>query len=227
LSIQNSVDIPPEIDYFALQSEGLVTELHKALGDIDTIRKQMAQTTEFRGYGPATLATTGVFAVGAAVIQAVLVPNPAADIRGYLSIWILSAVICAGLTGVQMYNRARRMHSGLSQEMIHMAVEQFVPSVVAGALMTVVLVRFAPATVWILPGVWQIVFALGVFSSCRFLPRAMVAPAVWYLLTGLASLSLGDDRALSPWTMGIAYGVGQMLVAGILYFNHQEASDEE
>jgi len=26
-----------------------------------------------------------------------------------------------------------------------------------------------------LPGLWQIVFSLGVFSSCRFLPRPMLA----------------------------------------------------
>jgi len=26
------------------------------------------------------------------------------------------------------------------------------------------------------------------------------------LLTGLVCISLGDNRALSPWTMGISYG---------------------
>ena len=57
-----------------------------------------------------------------------------------------------------------------------------------------------------LPGIWQIIFSLGVFSSCRFLPRPMVAAGVWYLLTGLICLSLGDTRALSPWAMGIPFG---------------------
>ena len=37
----------------------LMNELYKALGDISSIRRQMASTTEFRGYGPATLAATG------------------------------------------------------------------------------------------------------------------------------------------------------------------------
>ena len=118
------------------------------------------------------------------------------------------------------------MHSGLSQEMIHIAVEQFAPSMIAGVMITAVLVRFAPATVWMLPGLWQVIFALGVFSSCRFLPRAMIAPGIWYLLTGLACLSFGDERALAPWTMGVAFGAGQLLVAGILYFNSNEAADE-
>jgi hypothetical protein len=77
-----------------------------------------------------------------------------------------------------------------------------------------------------LPGLWQIVFSLGVFSSCRFLPRSMVAAGAWYLLTGLTLLSLADNRALSPWAMGIPYGAGQMLVAGILLSAAKEDRDE-
>ncbi len=32
-----------------------MNDLYQALGDISSIRKQVAATTEFRGYGPATL----------------------------------------------------------------------------------------------------------------------------------------------------------------------------
>ena len=39
-----------------------MNDLNKALGDISSIRRQVARSTEFRGYGPATLAATGVFA---------------------------------------------------------------------------------------------------------------------------------------------------------------------
>ena|ERR1035437_1178646 len=203
-----------------------MNDLHKALGDISSIRRQMARSTEFRGYGPATLATTSAFAVVAAVGQARWLPDPADGISLYLSIWISAAVLSAVLTGTQMYTRARRMHSGLSQEMIRMAVEQFMPAAGAGALITVVLVRCASATLWMLPGIWQIIFSLGVFASCRFLPRPMVAVGAWYLLTGLACLSLGDARAFSPWAMGIPFGVGQLLVAAVLLFTTQESIDE-
>jgi hypothetical protein len=204
-----------------------VTELHKALGDIDSIRKQMAATTQFRGYGPATLAATSILAITAAAVQAKLLTDAPINISTYLSIWILTAAIAATLSGVQMYTRARRVHSGLSQEMIHMAVEQFVPPMLAGTFITIVLVRYASSVVWMLPGLWQVIFSLGIFASCRFLPRAMVAPATWYLLTGLACLSIGDERALSPWTMGAAFGIGQMMIAAVLYFNSQEGTDGE
>ena len=203
-----------------------MNDLNRALGDISSIRRQMARTTEFRGYGPATLAATGLIAFLAAAVQALWLPDPAGHISSYLSIWICTAVLSAALTGVQMYTRTRRMHSGMSQEMMHMAVEQFVPSVGAGLLITIVLVRYVPAALWMLPGIWQVIFSLGVFSSCRFLPRPMLAAGVWYLLTGLVCIALGGSRALSPWAMGIPYGAGQLLVAGILLFSVHEGEDE-
>ena len=203
-----------------------MSDLHKALGDISSIRRQMAHSTQFRGYGPATLAATGVFAFLAASSQSIWLTDPANHIQAYLVIWISTAVLSAALTGVQMYTRTRRMHSGLSDEMIHMAVEQFLPAVGTGILITIALVRFVPAVVWMLPGLWQVIFSLGIFSSCRFLPRPMIAAGAWYLLTGLVCISLGDSRALAPWTMGLAYGVGQLLVAGILFVATPEGADE-
>ncbi len=200
--------------------------LDKALGDIDSIRRQVARTTEFRGYGAATLAATGVFAMLAAAAQNFLVPDPASHIGAYLRLWVTTAVVSAALIGMQTLTRARRMHSGLADEMIFMAVEQFLPSVGTGALMAVVLIRFVPGSVWMLPGLWQITFSLGVFASCRFLPRPMTAAAGWYLLTGLACLAMGDARALTPWTMGIAYGIGQLIVAGVLLWGSKENQDE-
>jgi ABC-type methionine transport system permease subunit len=122
----------------------------------------------------------------------------------------------AAFTGAQVYFRSRRLHSGISDEMLRMAVEQFLPAIAAGLLLTVVLVSCAPAECWMLPGLWQIVFSLGVFSSCRFLPREMLAAGVWYLASGLLCVSLGDGRALAPLAMGIPFGVGQVLVAAIL-----------
>jgi hypothetical protein len=203
-----------------------MNDLHKALGDISSIRRQVARSTEFRGYGPATLASTGIFAVSAAGAQALWLPDPAHHIPAYLAIWVSTAVLSAGLIAVQTVTRTHRMHSGMADEMIRMAVEQFLPSVGAGGLMTIVLLRFVPSALWMLPGLWQVIFSLGVFSSCRFLPRPMAAAGAWYLLTGLVCIASGDSRAFSPWAMGIPYGVGQLLVAGVLLLNGREGGDE-
>ena len=203
-----------------------MNDLYKALGDISSIRKQMARTTEFRGYGPATLAAAGGFAILAAGMQQFWLPDPVNHIPAYLGIWISIAVLSAVLTGAQMYARARRIHSALSDEMIRMAVEQFLPAVGAGLLLTIVLLRYVPSASWMLPGLWQIIFSLGVFSSCRFLPRPMIAAGIWYLLTGLGCVAMAGDRALSPWAMGLPFGAGQLLVAVILLISTSEDGDE-
>jgi len=201
-------------------------ELNKALGDISSIRRQVARTTEFHGYGPATLAATGVFALIGGGVQSLWIPSPADHISEYVGLWFATALVSAVLAGVHMYTRSRRIHSSLSDEMIHMAVEQFLPAVGAGLLLTLVILRAVPELAWMLPGLWQVIFSLGIFASCRFLPRPIVFTGVWYLLTGLLCVGLGGDRALSPWAMAIPFGVGQLLVAGILFFCAKESGDE-
>ena len=203
-----------------------MNDLNRALGDISSIRRQMARSTEFHGYGPATLASTGVFAIAAAGVQTRWVTDPAKHIAAYLGVWLATAVVSAMLIGAQMFTRTHRIHSGMADEMIRMAVEQFLPSAGAGTLVTLVIAHYVPSAVWMLPGIWQVIFSLGVFASCRFLPRPIAIAGGWYLLTGLYCISLADGRALSPLAMGIPYGVGQMLVAGILLWCTKEGGDE-
>ncbi len=202
-------------------------DLSKALGDINSIRRQMAGSMEFRGYGPATMAVTAALAGVAALAQAVLVPSPAEHRAGYLGVWTTTAVAAATLTAVQVHRRTERLHTGLSNEMIRMAAQQLLPSLLAGFLLTLVVAHYLPASLWLLPGLWQVIFSLGVFASCRFLPRPMLVAAVWYLICGMISLQLGDARALSPWTMGLAFAGGQILVAAILLVAREEAAHGE
>jgi hypothetical protein len=200
-----------------------VENLHRALAEIDAIRGQMARTTEFRGYGPATLAATGVLAVLAAAAQARWLKSPGRDIEVYLGIWIATAALSVTIIGVGTIRRTRRVHFGLAKAMIYSAVEQFLPPIVAGSLLTVVLMRYAPQSLWMLPGLWQVIFSLGVFSSCQFLPRPMFAVGVWYLAAGLTCLALGSGEwAFSPWAMGIPFGIGQLLVAAFLRYGETD-----
>lgn len=77
-----------------------------------------------------------------------------------------------------------------------------------------------------LPGLWQVLFSLGVFASCRFLPRATFWVGVWYLATGMGCLAIGPDVPASPWEMGIPFGVGHLLVAGVLQFGYGRSNEE-
>jgi hypothetical protein len=202
-------------------------DLDKALADITAIRSQMARGAEFRGYGPMTLAATGVLAVLAASAQSIWLPDPAATIGGYLGLWITTATISVILVGVEMVARTRRVHSGLADEMIHAATEQFIPAGVAGALLTFVLYRFAPQNLWMLTGLWQIIFSLGFLASCRLLPRPMFAVGVWYLAAGLLSLVLASGAyPFSPWLMAVPFCIGQLAMAAIVFWCVDESVGE-
>jgi hypothetical protein len=194
-----------------------MSNLDRALAEISAIRGQMARATEFRGYGPATFAVTGALALAAGLGQAFWLKEAAAHVMAWLGLWVAVAALSAAIIGWEMVTRSRRIHSDLADEMIRAAVEQFLPAAAAGGLITGVLLRFAPQGLPMLPGLWQICFSLGVFASLRFLPRRLTLVGTWYLASGLFALALsGGPQAFSPWVMGGAFGVGQLLVATLL-----------
>jgi hypothetical protein len=204
-----------------------MTDLNRALVDIRNIRRQVAQTTEFRGYGPLTLTATAVLALLGGVVQSHWIPEPANRPVQYVALWLTTAVLCAALIASQMLARARRLHSGMADEMIRAAVAQFVPAGVAGAILPFILLHVTHGVFWMLPGLWQIIFALGVFASCRCLPRPMLLAGAWFLLAGLACISIGDERALAPAMMAGSYAIGMTLVAAIHYLSAKKASTDE
>ena len=204
-----------------------MSELHRALTDIQNIRRQVAQTTEFRGYGPLTLSATAALALLAGAAQARWLPEPAAHPARYVALWLATGVLSAALILTQMLTRANRLHSGMADEMIRMAVLQFLPAALTGAALPFVLLHVTRDVFWILPGLWQVLFGVGVFASCRCLPRAMLLAGVWFLLTGFACIMLGNNRALAPAAMADPYAAGMALVAAIHYFSASEASADE
>jgi hypothetical protein len=203
-------------------------DLDKALADIIAIRSQIAAGTAFRGYGPAAMAATGVVALGTAVLQAILLRDPTGSPLSFFLGWLAAAVLSSILIWIEMLARSRRHHSGLADAMIHQAVEQALPAGIAGLLLAVMLWKFAPEALWMLPGLWQILVSLGVFASVRSLPRSVALAGAWYFLAGFTVLILSSQsHALSPWTMGLPFAIGQSLMATIFYFASGETDVEE
>lgn len=192
-------------------------ELRDALTQISEIREQMARVEVFRGYRSVTVAFSGVIAFITAALQPLLAPHPQDRVQPYLILWLSAAVISMVAVGVEMYLRGRR--SALQARVTMLAVELFLPCLVAGAMLTWVLMRYAEASLWMLPGLWAILFSLGAYASCRLLPRPTFWAACFYLLAGCLCLAFAqDEHAFSPWAMGLTFGLGQLLTAVILYW---------
>jgi hypothetical protein len=193
-------------------------ELHEALSQISEIRGQMAQVAVFRGYRSLTIGCSGFLGVCAAIAQAIRIPHPANQLDSYLTLWVATAVVGATVVGAEMWFRALTSPSRLARQRTLFAVEQFAPCVVAGALLTAAIGHRAAESAWMLPGLWSIVFSLGMFASCRVLPRPMLFVGFYYLIGGTAVLFAGAGASpLSPWSMGLLFGGGQLLSAAILY----------
>lgn len=192
-------------------------DLDRALAEIGAIRSQLARGERFHGLGPTAFAATGVLAILAAIGQERWMAGT--DVVHFLALWIAVAGVSGAVIGLEMVDRSRRLHSSLADEMIVAAVQQFLPAAGAGVLLTAVLAWFAPQTLWMTPGLWQITFGLGVFASCRFLPRGLLLVGGWYVASGLTCLAYAQGlHAFSAWTMGAPFGVGQLLVAAVLRF---------
>jgi hypothetical protein len=203
-------------------------DLDKALADILAIRSQIAAGTAFRGYGPAAVAATGGLALLTALLQFLWLDDPTARPLAFFSGWAAAALVSGVTIWIEMLARTRRHHSGLADAMIHQAVEQFLPAGVAGALLAVMLPKFAPETLWMLPGLWQVFVSLGVFASVRSLPRTVAFAGAWYFVAGFAVLLLASQsHTLSPWTMGLPFVIGQLLMAALLHFASGETDVED
>jgi hypothetical protein len=150
-----------------------------------------------------------------------LLREPLKQASVFVALWFSTAGVCILLIGGEALRRSKRVHGSMALSMLKVAAEHFCPAIVAGGLLTVVLLQTAPNECWMLPGLWQLVFCLGAFATARILPRPMIVVGIWYLVSGLTCLKVGPYYPLSGWSMGIPFGVGQLLVSWILVLRRQ------
>ena len=103
---------------------------------------------------------------------------------------------------------------------------QLVPSLGVGALLTWFVAVRLPTLLWLLPGLWQLLFGLGNLAAHRLLPLPAVFVGFAYLATGTCCLWFGE-RALEPWAMGLPFAAGQLALAGILWWHHERTEPSQ
>ncbi len=136
----------------------------------------------------------------------------------YLILWFMAAGASLVIVAAEIWLRYSRTDSELEREKTALAVELFAPCLVAGFLLTYVMFHYAIGSLWLLPGMWGILFGLGIFSSRRLLTRAASFVGGFYLLAGLLCIVLGQgSNTLSAWEMGAMFGGGQLFAAAVLY----------
>ena len=197
--------------------------VHDAISRITEIHDHLARSEVYRGYRATPIAATGAASFVGAFCQSSVI-DPLSG-RAFVLYWTAIAAVAALVTApgiVRRYvsdgaagrRRARRTHG------------QFVPALLVGALVTFAAVQAVPDAIVLLPGIWSMLFGLGVLSSRPFLPRAIGWVALFYLICGgtlLLSACSDAWTPLSPWGMGITFGIGQVLGALVLYWKIERA----
>ena len=187
----------------------------RALDQIAEIHQQIAKGEIYRGYRPAPIAASGLVGIAAAVLQ----PAAAgADAMAFVQYWSVVAMI-AGLVGISetAYNYVVHEHVS-GRRRTRQVLGQFLPAVVAAAVITASLVHVNPRLAALLPGLWAISFGVGTFSSRPYLPRSSGIVALFYMSAGAVLLWTASlDAPLQGWPVGGIFGIGQLLAAYILY----------
>src|SRR4029077_6810084 len=123
-------------------------ELRQALTQVSEIRAHLARTEVFRGYRSLTVGFSGLVGLTAAAVQATWLRQPTERGGAYLALWIGAAAINVAVVGVEIWFRALRAETSLARRTTIFAVEQFLPSLVAGGLLTFVIAVRASESVW-------------------------------------------------------------------------------
>jgi hypothetical protein len=190
-------------------------DLSRALADISEIHQQMAKGEIYRGYRPLPIAASGAIGVAAAWLEAP--GHGASDPVGFVLYWTAIAAI-AGFVGASEIIHNYVVHDdGAARRQTRRVVGQFLPSVLAAAIITASFVRLSPALVPLLPGLWAICFGLGTFASRPYLPRTSGIAALFYYIAGVALLWNARTEALNGWWVGGTFGAGQFLASLILW----------
>ena len=189
-------------------------QINDALNRIAEIHDHLDKCEVYRGYRALPVALSGLTALLGAVLQPYLT-DPGATLV-YILYWLNIAAINTLLCGSSILMCYLR-DSNHRRRQARKTLGQFIPCLLACALITMVLLRIDLALAPILPGLWAILFGLGIFSSRPYLPKAAGWIGVFYVTAGGVLLFLAPDAGLSPWSMGATFGFGQLAAAAMLY----------
>jgi TctA family transporter len=193
-------------------------DISRALAEIEDIHQQIAKGEVYRGYRSLPVAASGLMGFAAAWLQAPALG--AVDPIGFVLYWSAIAA-CAGFVGASeiVYNYV--VHDDrATRRRTRQVVGQFLPSVLAGAIITASFAHLSAALVPLLPGLWAICFGIGTFASRPYLPRASGWVALFYYAAGIALLWVARGPGpLGGWWVGGTFGTGQLLAAVVLYWN--------
>jgi hypothetical protein len=208
---------------FMLQSSGM-PDVSRAVEQIEAIHDQLARASVYRGWRSIPVAASGVIGLAAAAWQSAAW-RPVEPVT-FAAYWIAVAFVALVVGCSEIAWRYVAREDADERRQSRRVFAQFVPALVAGALVGGALVRLSPALVTLLPGLWALFFGVAIFAAAPHVPSAARWVALYYWTAGIALLwtATGVDQ-LSPWAVGGTFGVGQIVGAVVLYWTLERRTD--
>ena len=206
--------------------------IHQALSDIAEIRAQLDRTEAYRGFRSTAVGVSVLVLAVGAWAESRWVDDWAGQVDRYLTIWFCVAIVSAAIAGIEMLIRSRISGNRLVGKMHWSLARHIAPSFLVGFVLTLMIAMHAhevnamvegPASaglVWALPGLWSMIYSLGLFNCRRDLPAQAIRVAVYFLFAGVILLIYNwSTRDLGGWQMLASFGVGQAFLGGVLFWN--------
>ena len=191
-------------------------DVSQALEQLDEIQHHLGRSEVYRGYRSRTLALMGcVGFLGALLLQ---VAWPQAKPIERIGFWAAIAALNLAIGAWEILGDYDELKTEHQRRLTKQTVGQFLPTLCSGTLLTMVFVS-KDANLELLPGIWSVLFALGIFASRPYLPRLVGWVGAFFLVGGALLLSFPTKALLEPWYMGAVFGGGQFLLAYVIYQN--------
>ena len=178
----------------------------RAMDNLRYIRETMERASAFTG-----ISGWGEVAIGISAFAASIVAALQLTFRAWLAVWIAEGLISLLIAGWSMDRKARAVQMPLMSGPGRKAVFSLSPPIIAGGLLTIVLVRVGMTNA--IPGMWLLLYGTGVVTGGMF--SVGIVPIMGLCFMCLGALALFAPPTFANWFMAAGFG-GLHLVFGFI-----------
>jgi hypothetical protein len=169
----------------------------RAMDNLRYIRETMELATAFTG-----ISGWGEIAIGVTALIASAIAAQQATFNVWLAVWIAEGLISLLIAGWSMDRKTRAIKMPLGSGPGRKAVFSLTPPMLAGGLLTIVLVQAGLTNA--IPGVWLLLYGTGVITGGMY--SVKVVPIMGICLMVLGALALFSPPAFANWFMAAGFG---------------------
>ena len=169
----------------------------RAMDNLSFIRSTMERATAFTA-----VPGWGGVAMGVTALAATALAQRAGTQGEWLTMWLGASVLALAIGGWSMLVKARRAGTSVFSYSGRRFVLSYVPPLVVGGLLTLVLVRAGLYSA--LPGTWLLLYGTGVVTGGAFSVR--VVPIMGLCFMALGTCAFAAPAAWGHWFMAAGFG---------------------